>query len=313
LGYASQMLAQQGQRDPFIAELMLTPREDRQLLASRLMNAVPGMEAARLATQKAEAELGKTQAEIAKLGAETRGVGAVKPPEQTELARLLAERNALPQGDPNRAVYDQRIARLGQAPSATAIAGDKGADQWIDLVRDEARQLRTTRNFVQSLESARSLIPKATTGAGAETITAIANFARNRMGIEIDPKTVTTEELRSQLFQGILANLRQIDAQPTQQQQLALQQAIGTVGSDPQALDRILTFWSGLARARVDDFNSKIDQIEASGAKLPYDPRIKLPAPASTPTEQQSALQWARANPNDPRSAAILKVLGVSK
>jgi hypothetical protein len=89
LGYASQMLAQQGQRDPFIAELMLTPREDRQLLASRLMNAVPGMDAARLATQKAELGIGETEAKIAKTQSLT----------DVERARLAG---TLPRGEQQR-------------------------------------------------------------------------------------------------------------------------------------------------------------------------------------------------------------------
>jgi hypothetical protein len=295
-----------------VAEMLLATPDERRELVNRTIQTTPGMREYVDAAIKRQMDISKARAESELTARQAMEVGRPKQPEPTELAKLLSERDRLPPGSPLRKTYDDRIARLGQAPSATAIAGDKGADRWIDLVRDESKQLRTTKNFVASLESARSLIPKATTGAGAETITAIANFARNRMGIEIDPKTVTTEELRSQLFQGILANLRQIDAQPTQQQQLALQQAIGTVGSDPQALDRILTFWSDLARARVDDFNSKIDQIEASGAKLPYDPRIKLPERTSKlSSRDQQALNWARSNSSDPRAAEILKRLGV--
>jgi len=45
----------------------------------------------------------------------------------TEVAKLIAERDALPQGDPNRAAYDARIAALGRGQQQSAY--DKATDE----------------------------------------------------------------------------------------------------------------------------------------------------------------------------------------
>lgn len=309
-----------------VAEMLLMTPEQRRAAANQYIKTTPGMAEYIMGRSKEEEDIRKKAMETEKLIAErdverARLKGTLPTqPQQSELARLLAERNALPKDHPDRKVYDQRIARLGQAPTATATIADKDQGGWMDALRKESDALKSTPGFIASLESARALIPQATTGAGAEVITNVANFARNRLGIEIDPKTVTSEQLRSQLFQGIIANLRQIDAQPTQSQQAALAQAIGTIGSDPKALDKILTFWADLSRARVNEFNRKVDESEKSGFKAPYNPRIKLPEPPSKESllspQIKAAIEWAKdpKNANDPTLSAVqdrLRFLGV--
>jgi hypothetical protein len=64
------------------------------------------------------------------------GTGAtaadLKPPAPTNIANLIRERNALPQGDPNRKLYDQQINDLGAANrnAQERLAFDKQKFNW---------------------------------------------------------------------------------------------------------------------------------------------------------------------------------------
>jgi hypothetical protein len=297
-------------------QLLGTPEARREGLMT-LVSSIPGLEEMLTAQSQKRADVGKTEAETRKLNVETGDVGRVKP-----TADMLNYRQAQQQGFKGTFMdYQTQLKREGRSQvNVPVTVADRDQGGWMDALRKESDALKSTPGFITSLESARALIPQATTGAGAEVITNVANFARNRLGIEIDPKTVTSEQLRSQLFQGIIANLRQIDAQPTQSQQAALSQAIGTIGSDPRALDNILAFWADLSRARVNEFNRKVDESEKSDFRAPYNPRIKLPEPPSKESllspQIKAAIEWAKdpKNANDPTLSAVqdrLRFLGV--
>jgi hypothetical protein len=64
------------------------------------------------------------------------GTGAtaadLKPPAPTNIANLIRERNALPQGDPNRKLYDQQINDLGAATrnAQQRLAFDQAKFEW---------------------------------------------------------------------------------------------------------------------------------------------------------------------------------------
>jgi hypothetical protein len=320
-GRSVRFLQQQKLTDPeldkFLGDLMFVDDATRKQQLSTLLNAIPGGGDYIRAIAQQEANLGETSAKTAKLLAEGRDVGKEKP-----TADIQNYRQAVEQGFKGSFVdYQTLLKREGRSEvNVPVTVADRDQGNWMDALRKEGDALKSTPGFIKSLESARALIPQATTGAGAEVITNVANFARNRLGIEIDSKTVTSEQLRSQLFQGIIANLRQIDAQPTQSQQAALSQAIGTIGSDPKALDKILTFWADLSRARVDEFNRKVDESEKSGFKAPYNPRIKLPEPPSKESslspQIKAAIEWVKdpKNASDPTLSAVqdrLRFLGV--
>jgi hypothetical protein len=294
----------------------MTP-EQRRAATNQYIQTTPGMAEYITGRKKEEAGIAKTEAETRKLNLEAGDVGRVKP-----TADIQNYRQAVEQGFKGTFMdYQTQLKREGRSQvNVPVTVADRDQGGWMDALRKESDALKSTPGFITSLESARALIPQATTGAGAEVITNVANFARNRLGIEIDPKTVTSEQLRSQLFQGIIANLRQIDAQPTQSQQAALSQAIGTIGSDPRALDNILAFWADLSRARVNEFNRKVDESEKSDFRAPYNPRIKLPEPPSKESllspQIKAAIEWAKdpKNANDPTLSAVqdrLRFLGV--
>lgn len=91
---------------------------------------------------------------------------APKPEATTETARLIAERDALPPGDPNRLAYDQRIAALGrgQQQSAYDKATDEGLAKLNETIYANAAGAVTDQNTLQVLQQAVE-DPTATQGA----------------------------------------------------------------------------------------------------------------------------------------------------
>jgi hypothetical protein len=132
---------------------------------------------------------------------------------------------------------------------------------------------------LDNIEKAKALVPQAKgfMGAGGESILQAASFLNNRLGTSIDTKGVqNAEELRSRLFLGIMDNLKKLDSQPSQQQQAALQVALGSIGTDPTALPRVLDVFGDTIRQKVDLYNEEARGAEGRGVKFPYNPTIKL-------------------------------------
>ena len=132
---------------------------------------------------------------------------------------------------------------------------------------------------MDNIEKAKALVPQAKgfMGAGGEGVLQAASFLNNRLGTNINTEGVkSAEELRSRLFLGIMDNLKKLDSQPSQQQQAALQQALGSIGTDPNALPRVLDVFGDTIRQKVDLYNEEASSAESRGVKFPYKPTITL-------------------------------------
>ena len=106
----------------------------------------------------------------------------------------------------------------------------------------------------------------------------VASFLNNRLGTNIATEGVEDAVvLRSRLFTGVIENLRKLDAQPTQAQQQVLQDAIGNLGTDPNALPRVLDAFGDILRQKGGAYNAEVTDAEARGVKFPYNPLIKMP------------------------------------
>jgi len=115
-------------------------------------------------------------------------------------------------------------------------------------------------------------------GPGGEPLLKAASFLNNRLGTSIDTQGIEDATvLRSRLFNGVIENLRKLDAQPTQAQQQVLQDAIGNLGTDPNALPRVLDAFGGILRDKVGAYNAEVTDAETRGVKFPYKPQINLP------------------------------------
>lgn len=229
----------------------------------------------------------------------------------TELQKLMAARDALPAGDPKRATFDAAISKLtthAPAPSASVKvntftpASEEAQKDFMKAASATRDALKNAGTTLDNLEKARELIPSAKgfMGPGGESLLKAASFLNSRLGTSINVKGVSdATELRSRLFQGVIDNLRKVDAQPTEAQQTILQDALGRIGTDPNALSQVLDFQEQMIRSRVSAFNDEVTEAEKRGVKFPYRPQITLPqskrasaARATTPaTPSKSADQ----------------------
>lgn len=176
-----------------------------------------------------------------------------------------------------------RIAQAG-APLTKVLAytpaSEEAQKEFMKSTRATYDQLKSVPAVLANMEAAKKLIPgaKKFMGVGGEPLLAAASFLNNRLGTDIATKGITdATELRSRLFQGILDNLRKLDAQPTQQQQEALKTALGGLGTDPNALANVLDSFADTLRNRVALYNQEVTDAETRGVRFPYKPQIKLP------------------------------------
>lgn len=181
--------------------------------------------------------------------------------------------------------FKTRQAAAGAARNIMSVntmlpASEEAQKDFIKSTRQTYDALKQAPVALQNIDKAKALIPgaKGFMGQGGEPMLQAASFLNNRLGTNIDTKGVTdAQELRSRLFFGILDNLKKLDSQPSAQQQAALQEALGSIGTDPSALPRVLDAFGESIRTKVDLHNQEVGSAETRGVKFPYDPKIKLP------------------------------------
>jgi hypothetical protein len=196
--------------------------------------------------------------------------------------------------------------------NAFVPASEQAQKDYIGNIAEERKALRNAPDTLANISEARKLIPSAATfmGTGGEPLLAAASFLNNRLGFGIKTEGVRDATvLRTRLFESILENLKKLDSQPSQEQQRVMQQALGSLGTDPNALPLVLDKMEEAVRSRVDRYNVDVAEAEKRGVKFPFRPQINLPSRFSA--QDQQALDWANANPSDSRAAQIKQRLGV--
>lgn len=193
---------------------------------------------------------------------------------------------------PLPAAVEEQQRRLKQAGAGTSFtnvqtftpASETAQAEYMKGVRATYDTLKNAPATLKNIDAAKALIPKAAgfMGPGGEPLLKAASFLSNRFGVAVDVKGITdATELRSRLFSGVIENLRKLDAQPTQLQQQALQEAIGNLGTDPNALPRVLDAMADSIRDKVELYNQDVTSAEQRGVKFPYKPQITLPSPST--------------------------------
>jgi hypothetical protein len=178
-----------------------------------------------------------------------------------------------------------------KAPGTVVNVGDKGN---IAATEGVVKSLINTREGLaqapvlwQNLEDAKSLVEKAKgfMGAGGEFSLEAASFLNNRFGTNIDVEGVkNATQLRSRMFQGIVSTLKQLDSNPSQSQQAALQQALGGLGTDPNAMINVINVAQDIISRRVERYNKDATQASKK-LDFPIDMPIEMPtrqAPTAT-------------------------------
>lgn len=254
-GRSVRFLQQQKLTDPeldkFLGDLMFVDDATRKQQLSTLLNAIPGGGdyIRKIATE--DVERGEKSARVGKLIAErdverARLKGTLPTqPQQSELARLLAERNALPQGHPDRAVYDQRIARLGQAPTTTVEVNtgeniEEGARR-RSLVEEENRArvaAQAARKTLVSVDSAERVLDSDSgfkTGFGTEVKATVAGLL-GALGVKDAEKFATNAQtfLKAAMDQVLARQIEQKGVQTNQDAQ-RMEQTFAQLGNTPAA------------------------------------------------------------------------------
>jgi hypothetical protein len=187
-----------------------------------------------------------------------------------------------------------RIANAGAARQVTNVntqipASEEAQKEFMKEARVTFNTLKSAPSILTNMEEAKKLVPSAKgfMGPGGEPMLKAASFLNNRLGTNIATEGITDATvLRSRLFTGVIENLRKLDAQPTQSQQQVLQDAIGNLGTDPNALPRVLDAFGDILREKVGAYNTEVKDAEARGVKFPYNPTIKLPEPKKPAADQ---------------------------
>jgi hypothetical protein len=193
-------------------------------------------------------------------------------PQQAAYAKQLIESKA--SASANR----QNINLQNQLPFQEQIQQEMGKD----LIK-EYSLLKSIPSQIQNLDKVEKLaVSPAYLGSGAEAKLAITKFFNNNLGTNINADKVSnTEEMRSALFQSTMENLKKVDAQPSQMQQQIMQQAFGTIGTDPQAIPKIVTVYKDILISKANEHNARVKESEEGPAKMKYayDIKVKVPEP----------------------------------
>jgi len=115
-------------------------------------------------------------------------------------------------------------------------------------------------------------------GVGGETKLQIAKLFNNNFGTNISPETVkNTEEFKSAAYMGIMDNLKKTDSNPTMAQQNALKEAIGSLGTDPAAIPRVVNVMRDVLVNKATQHNELVRQTMQRGVEYPYSIEVQLP------------------------------------
>ena len=159
-------------------------------------------------------------------------------------------------------------------------SSEMAAKQYMKGAQETYQQLKTAPIQLKNMAAAKELVAQSRgfMGTGGETLLSIAKFMNNRLGFHLDQKgIVSAEELQGRIFQNVMENLKKLDAQPSQLQQTIMMDALGKLGTDPNALPNMLDAYSSIIRDKVDTYNAEVTSAEKRGTRFPYDPVIKLP------------------------------------
>jgi hypothetical protein len=189
--------------------------------------------------------------------------------------------------------YEVNLKTAGAGRTVTNIQNQLPFNEQVqqkmgeDLIK-EFSNLKSIPSQVQNLEKIEKLSASpAYLGSGAEAKLAITKLFNNNLGTNVNAdKVVNTEEMRSALFQSTMENLKKVDAQPSQMQQAIMQEAFGTIGTDPAAIPRIVKVYKDILISKAKEHNERVEETETGPAKMKYahSIKIKLPEESKTPT-----------------------------
>lgn len=173
----------------------------------------------------------------------------------------------------------------GPSATETAIA-DANKTRMVDSSKAGTARIMTGYDGAQSavemitsnIEARKSLAGGSFQGTGAETKLAISK-ALQGIGFDVAPdKVANTDYLQSTLGQGILNKAKTLGANPTDNDARIIRSIVGSIGTDPQALNKLLDHQDVMANRSIDQHNKNYGDAKGRGFDAGFDLSVKAPA-----------------------------------
>jgi hypothetical protein len=216
----------------------------------------------------------KSPEELARIGAETQralaatdvsraelaGTLPARPGVQTELTRLLAERDRLAPNDPNRAAYDARIEALGRVGGTTVNVGagerEEEKARGAGLAKEEetvSTLAQSARRQLTSIDSAQRVLDAGfRTGFGTDVKAKAANFLA-AMGVKDAGKFATNAQTFLQAIkENVLAKQLEQKGVQTNQDAERIEQTFAQLGNTPEANQFMLDVARAQAKRSIE-------------------------------------------------------------
>lgn len=209
---------------------------------------------------------------------------AQNPVEEKLDALIIKGPDGRPMVNPLVLQAKRDIAGAGASRQTTTVNAFEPASvaaqkEQMQYLTKQADALQAAPVALANIERAKKLVQTARpfVGSGADVKLAAVKFLNNNLGFSIEESAVRdAEELRSRIFFNIMDNLKKLDAQPSQLQQQIMMESLGKLGTDPQALPRVLDAFAETIRGKVQQHNKRAKEAQGSGVRFPFDPTIEL-------------------------------------
>jgi len=180
------------------------------------------------------------------------------------------------------------------------------------IVSDGYKAAEDAVSTMDTINIGRDLLNKGViTGFGANFLVN-AGQALKQVGIDLNSDAAANAQTYAATLAGNVGRLIKLFGAGTglsnADREYAQKMAGGEISLDERALRRILDINERSARNVITKHNANVDRFKA-GDEF----KIEMPPERTStlPPRDQQALDWARSNPTDPRSAQILKRLGM--
>lgn len=206
---------------------------------------------------------------------------APKTASPTELSRLIAERDALPPNDPQRATYDAAIRKATvSTPAAVVNLDTKGSQlgqelylKKIDTLSGPATSANRIVNQVAAMEDATK---KGTfTGALAPNAVGAAQFLSS-FGIDVKPDTLANSRAFQAASNQLVLDFMAANGGArgfTEKETAILQDAFPKIVDSPQARTQIASLLRRRAKQDVTDYNRAVETFRKAypNSVIPYE------------------------------------------
>lgn len=172
----------------------------------------------------------------------------------------------------------QALAPGLERQAGTNAMATATSNQTVKTVGDSFESAKAANESLPLFNQSRKAIAGGVyAGAGAEIKLMIARGLQAVGASGIDPEKVTnTEYLMTTLGSQLVGNLKSsFGGSPTEGERNELKKIIGSIGTDPAALNKIINWQEGVARRTISGHNTLLQSAQERGYTPGFDMAIK--------------------------------------